>query len=976
MTFRGCQRLLVGVLLLFWSLLGVKGASAQTTSGSIHGKVVDPSGAVVAGAAVLATAADGTSHAATSSGQGVYSFQNLPPGKYNLEVISAGFALFKADVDVTAGQSKNFDVSLTIEQEKQQVVVNSDAPTVDVSPENNSNSITISGKELDALPDDPDELQADLTALAGPSAGPNGGQFYIDGFTAGQLPPKSSIREIRINQNPFSAEYDKLGFGRVEIFTKPGTDQWHGQFSVNGNDSAFNSGNPFTSDIPGYDSVQYSVNVGGPLGKKASFFFNGDFRDINNVNIVNAETLNSSFEEVRLVEAVPAPRSRVNVTPRIDYQLGKNNTLTVRYQFYRDNQSNDGVGQFALPSQAYSLLTTEQTLQASDTQMFGTKIVNETRFQYLRDEVSQVPVSTQPTIFVLGAFSGGGNNSGTVLDSQNHYELQNYTSVALGTHFLRFGGRLRDLTDAYTSTSGFNSSFVFPSIQAYSATLQGMGFAASQFSVTQLLNVAQPTVNYSLVDVGLYVEDDWRIRPKIMLSYGLRFESQNQISNHADWAPRLGLAWGLSRGKNPPKTVLRLGYGIFYDRFTSNLVQQALRLNGIEQEQFVVANPQFFATPPPVLPPAPETLSTIYRIHPGLHAPYTMQTAVTLERQLTKASTLSLTYLNSRGNDQLLTNNINSPLPGTFVYPYYLNPATGERPFGNSPGNIYEYESAAIFRQNQFIVNMNVRASAKLLLFGYYVLNYVDSDTSGPTSFPSNPYNIVQDYGRASFDIRNRVFMGGSLALPYGFRLSPFVTASSGVPYNVNLSQDLIGSAQFNQRPAFATSASNPNAVVNVPVLGALDTVPQPGETLVPINDLTGPALFSFNLRVSKTFGFGGDSKGTGAGGGRGQGQGGGGFGGPGGGGGGGRGPFGGGGPRGGGGAATNQRYNVTLSVQARNLFNYVNLATPSGVLIPPTATAPAQVSTLFGVSTALAGQQYSTTVASRVIYLQASFSF
>jgi len=214
---------------------------------------------------------------------------------------------------------------------------------------------------------------------------------------------------------------------------------------------------------------------------------------------------------------------------------------------------------------------------------------------------------------------------------------------------------------------------------------------------------------------------------------------------------------------------------------------------------------------------------------------------------------------------------------------------------------------------------------------------------------------------------------GGSLALPYGFRLSPFVTASSGVPYNVNLSQDLIGSAQFNQRPAFATSASNPNAVVNVPGLGALDTVPQPGETLVPINDLTGPALFSFNLRVSKTLGFGGDSKGTGAGGGRGQGQGGGGFGGPGGG---GRGPFGGGGPRGGGGPATNQRYNVTLSVQARNLFNYVNLATPSGVLIPPTATAPAQVSTLFGVSTALAGQQYSTTVASRVIYLQASFSF
>ena len=102
----------------------------------------------------------------------------------------------------------------------------------------------INGAALDALPDDPDELQTDLTALAGPSAGPNGGQFYIDGFTAGQLPPKSAIREIRINQNPFSAQYDKVGYGRIEIFTKPGTDKWHGGVSVNANDSAFNSKNP------------------------------------------------------------------------------------------------------------------------------------------------------------------------------------------------------------------------------------------------------------------------------------------------------------------------------------------------------------------------------------------------------------------------------------------------------------------------------------------------------------------------------------------------------------------------------------------------------------------------------------------------------------------------------------------------------------------------------------------------------------
>ena len=157
---------------------------------------------------------------------------------------------------------------MTIEVETQKVQVSDTAPTVDVNPSSNAGAIVISGKELEALPDDPDELQSDLQALAGPSAGPNGGQMYIDGFTAGQLPPKSSIREIRINQNPFSSEYDKLGYGRIEIFTKPGTDKYHGQFFALGNDSAFNSANPFAGSEPPYYSTQYSGNIGGPSGRK------------------------------------------------------------------------------------------------------------------------------------------------------------------------------------------------------------------------------------------------------------------------------------------------------------------------------------------------------------------------------------------------------------------------------------------------------------------------------------------------------------------------------------------------------------------------------------------------------------------------------------------------------------------------------------------------------------------------------------
>ena len=330
--------------------------AAQTGTGTIRGQVTDPSAAAVVGASIIATAPDGTSLAATTNRDGVFELKNVAPGKYTVEVIAKGFALYKNDaVQVAAGQIQQLNVSLTIEAEQQQVTVTGDSGAVDVSPTNNAGAIVINGAALDALPDDPDELQTDLTALAGPSAGPNGGQFYIDGFTAGQLPPKSAIREIRINQNPFSAQYDKVGYGRIEIFTKPGTDKWHGGFSVNGNDSALNTRNPFFNSkdaagtpYPGYYSVQYSGNIGGPLSKKASFFFTEDIRDIHDLGIVNAQQVNpTTFAVTPFSAAVPNPRTRYNIGPRLDYALTKNNTLTVRYQYYRNDEINDGVVGFA-----------------------------------------------------------------------------------------------------------------------------------------------------------------------------------------------------------------------------------------------------------------------------------------------------------------------------------------------------------------------------------------------------------------------------------------------------------------------------------------------------------------------------------------------------------------------------------------------------------------------------------------------------
>ncbi len=605
-------------------------------------------------------------------------------------------------------------------------------------------------------------------------------------------------------------------------------------------------------------------------------------------------------------------------------------------------------------------------MQVSDTQTFGTKIVNETRFQYLRDALSELPVSTDPTITVPLYFSGGGSAGGTQMDTTNHYEFQNYTSVQFTKHFLKFGGRLRAVTDNSYSTAGFNGSYYFPSLAAYQATLAGTPSAAQYTLTTGPLtagSVPNPYVNVSQVDVGLYAEDDWRIKPNITLSYGLRFESQDNISDHADWAPRLGFAWGIGGGaKSAPKTVIRAGAGIFYDRFDESNVLTESRLNNINLTQVVVTNPDFYGNTPP-LTPGPTTLESYYLYNNRQKSPGTLQTAISVERQLTKFANLNVSYLHSRGWDQLLTNNINTPTNPQTFFPYYINPEAAIRPVPDA--NIYQYWSEANFNQNQLFVQSTVRAGAKLTLFAYYVLNYAKSDTSGVNSFPSNPMDIAEDYGRASFDVRNRFFMGGSIGLPKGFRLSPFMVASSGYPYSITLNQDLIGSSQFNQRPSTVANA-NGNYNVTIPGFGTYNSLPNIANE-IPINSLTSAGRFTLNLRLAKTFGFGKETKGGGASGG-------------GGGGGGRRGggnPFGGGFGFGGGNGDT-RRYNVTLSLNARNIFNNVNTAVPSATIIPPPTLADsASYSTrYFGIPNALAGGPFSSNAANRQIYVQASFSF
>jgi len=955
-------------------------AAQVAASGTrVHGTITDPDGELIPGATVILTPKSGTGKTTKSGSDGTYTL-TVTPGTYTVVVSMPGFASYSAlNVKIPAVASTTLDAKLQVGVADQVVNVDADSVQLSVDPDSNQSATVLTGKDLDSLSDDPDELSSELSALAGPSAGPNGGQIYVDGFTGGQLPPKSSIREIRINQNPFSAQYDQLGYGRVEVFTKPGTDKLHGNLQVNGNPSQLNSANPLeTGYQPPYHTLFLFGNLTGPLNKNASYNLGGSFRQIQDDQFTNATIFALPTSPTTLCQppnttgcvSTPYtvqtyyPQVRGDFNPRLDLALGSKNVLTTRYQFVKNNSTNAGIGNLGLPTAGYDSSTTSNILQMSDTQTFSTRLINETRFEYEREHVQTTALSNAPTLSVSGAFSGGGYGNQNLSDHQDHYEVQNYTSLQLKKNFIRFGGRLRTTREAQNTGENTNGSFTYCGLLTTATCTNSYASGApSQFQITKVNN---HDIGDTYADLGVYLETDWKARQNLTVSYGFRYETQNHISDHHDIAPRVSVNYGLFNGggKSAPKVVLRGGFGMFYTRFSQGNILNLEQENGVNETVNTVKNPGAGCNPGNISNCAttPSTLST-YAEAPNLRSPYIVQFAGGADKSLGRFGSLSVNYLHSQGDHQLATQNIGYN---------FTNPAL------TTPN--YQYFTEGVFKQNQLIVNSRIQTSKRISLFGFYSLSFAHGDTSGGAI--STPGNIAADYGRTAFDVRSRFLIAGSITLPHYILVAPFVNGQSGNPYNVTTGTDYYQDTFYNERPVFAAPNGIPAGTQGTNTIAGCGSFAAPAATTaapgtvatIPINYCTGPALFTFNVRVSKTIGFGGNrvsdnSRQSGQ-----NGPGGGGpppGGAPGGGGsrGGGSRGGGGGGPQafgGGGGASTGKRYNLTFGVQAQNLFNNLDLATPQGSLASPK----------FGVSTQVAGGQYTTESALRRISLQASFTF
>ncbi|MEW6732708.1 MAG: carboxypeptidase regulatory-like domain-containing protein [Acidobacteriota bacterium] len=936
-------------ILTFFTLLFLSTtiALAQNTR-ELRGTVIDETGAYIVAATLELDDGNGNKYTAQSNEQGRYQINGIVPGNYTLTVSAEGFATVIDKMDLTARRTTNFNPTLKVII-SEQLEVKSDSASISIEPDQNLSAITITEKELEALPDDPEELLQTLREMAGASGSPGDAQILVDGFReSGRLPSKESIQTIRINSNPFAAEFAEPGISRIEIVTKPGSDTYHGGFRFNINDESLNGRNAFARFRSPLQIRNYGGELTGPIiQNRWGFQLDFNRRELDENDVVNAIVLDPvSNQSQSFVTTVSTPNRLFNFSIGTDYLFGKNHTLGLRYRYTKNSASNQGLQSgFDLPERAFNRVSRDNTIRASITSILNTRAVNEFRVEIGRRSFRSRALTDDPAVLVLDAFNAGGNQGSLFSENVNDsMELSNSLAYTYKQHTFKFGFRVNAVHLDNVNRANFGGTFTFGTdferdaagnpipdangkpititpLEHYRRTLSGLaGYRPSQFSIV----TGDPFIGFSQWDAGFFVQDDWRLSPRLSLSYGLRQELQTHLDDKINFAPRFGLAWSPDKER---KSTIRVGGGVFYNRVDTSITFDTVRLDGQHQRQVIIQQPAFFSTIPtiPLEVINSQRLSTTRIKADDLKNPYSVLIGVSYERQLPLKMFGAVTYSFQRGVHLLRTRNINAPLPDSNLLPF------------PTLGPILQFESSGLSTRNELRLNLRTNFSRKFTLFGNYTLSSTRTNTDSAFTAPANSFDLSTEFGRASSDQRHQLFVGSSFSLPWSMRISTFIFAASGRPFNILTGRDNNGDTQFTDRPAFA-APGDAGAVVTK--FGSFNPNPRPGDPIIPRNFGNGPGQLNVNLNLSKTFGFGalprnnvasqngsmdprGGFGGPGGGGFRGGpgggGFGGGGFGGP-------RGRFG----------DTAHRYNLTISINMQNLFNRTNLAGFNGVLSSP----------------------------------------
>jgi outer membrane receptor protein involved in Fe transport len=753
-------------------------ASAQTAAQKfpVSGTVQDPSGAVIAGAQVELRTGNAKAQSTLTTESGSFKFNSVTPGTYQLHIQNKGFETAEVPLEIKDRPPGPLHVTMVVAGVRQETTITSDTTQVSAETSENQNSNTLSGQTLSNLPVfDQDYIATMSRFLDSGAIGSSGTTLVVDGIEVNSLGVSASaIKEVKINNDPYSAEYQRPGRGRIEVITKPGSPEFHGTFNFIFRDYHLNARDPFALTRPPEQRRIYEGIFTGPIrgSKKTAFLISFDRNEEDLQAVVFA--LGPSG---KIAENVATPLRNLLVAGRISHQVSDNNNFSLLYSYQNRTSRNQGVGGITLPEAGFDSQLVEQEIRYSQQTFFTPKLLNQFRFLVGHYAAPTTSLTSDPKIVVLDSFISGGAQADQ-LRTESHFELTEILSYINGKSTLKGGLNIPDW-----SRRGFNNNlnaagtFYFSSLPDY---LQRRPFSFIQQQGNGHLIFYEKTL-------GAFVQDDIRLRPNLMISAGLRYDWQNFFNDNNNLAPRFSFA--LAPGKGG-KTVLRGGAGIFYDRTGPRPIQDVLLFDGERLRLYVLTNPGF---PNPFNSSGPLTAQAVSltRLDPRVRIPYTLQYSFGVERQLQKSLTTAITYIGSRGVSLFRSRDVNAPLPPT--YEARPDAALGQlrqiEASGRSAGNALE---------------LSLRGQVTRLFSGMaqYTLARTTNDTSGITQFPANNYDLSGEWARADFDRRHRFELLGTLNPGKLFNLGLALSLYSGAPYTLTTGRDDFHTGVANARPA------------------------------------------------------------------------------------------------------------------------------------------------------------------------------
>ncbi|MDQ6801389.1 MAG: TonB-dependent receptor, partial [Acidobacteriota bacterium] len=722
---------------------------------AISGRVIDPSGAGVPHATVTLRNI-GT---VTTDDSGRFSMQ-APSGRYRLEV-SAGTAFSTARESITV-PTEPLTIQLALAKVAETVEVNADdvRPSVDTT---NLDSTKLSGTTLEQMPVFDQDLIGALTPLLDPSsiatAGPT---IIVDGVEMkGIGVARGAIDEITINEDPYAAESNRPGRGRIEVTTKPAGGDLHGTFNFTFRDAALATTNYFAATKP----PGHRTSVEGTLTGH-SFLFSFSQQTDDSTAIVHAIKPSGLF-----VQNVPAPSENLEIALRGARDWNEKHHASLQLNYDRSARSNRQVGGLVLPEAGVNTVGREAAAIFNLQSVLNPAKLNQFQLTLEFDRDPTTSLSKAPALIVRDAFTAGGAQS-TIVRTESGGKISDAMTLSRKNHTIKFGIQVpnvnRRVWDDQTNQGG---TYSFANLSDYIAgrpyayvVQQGEGHAALWFR-----------------EYGAFAQDQIKVSPRLSIVLGARYDWTGYFHDTNNWQPRMSFAWGARKG-----TVVRGGAGTFYDRAGVAPIAAVLLHNGSELRSFTVLNPSY--PNPPAIAATPVDIT---RIAPDIQIPHTNHFGMSVEQRLNKSAAMTIGYRGSRGYHQFRSVDINALMPPDY--------ATIPDP---RFGHIQQFRSDGRQRSDALEVSFRGKVGKTFTAQAQYTLAKAMNNTGGIFWYPANMYAPADaEWGRADFDQRHRLSLIGTIKRGNWLQFGVSARFNSGLPYSETAGQDLFHTGLSNARP-------------------------------------------------------------------------------------------------------------------------------------------------------------------------------